>query len=224
MLDNLPLEEMSSAGKLTLILFVVSVVGLGLQILTVFYPAFRQLMVYPAASWGVACLLIAICRPVTTPKSLLVLYFTLVTSQLIILVDGSSGLSKNDVPTILSILTSITAIFIILIMPLRHPSFPSSEISVPFSTPTSELRSPEDNMTLLQFMTVSWMKPLIELGNERQLNDEDVWGLGYEFRHRMLHDSFRELKGSVLRRLLEANGIDLVIMSCLAVVELVASE
>lgn len=68
------------------------------------------------------------------------------------------------------------------------------------------------------------MKPLIELGNKRQLNDDDVWMLGYEFKHRTLHDSFRELKGSVLRRLLEANGIDLVIMSLLAIVELVASE
>lgn len=72
-------------------------------------------------------------------------------------------------------------------------------------------------------MTVSWMKPLIELGNKRQLNDEDVWSLGYEFKHRMLHDRFRELRGSVLRRLLVANGVDLMIMSVLAVLELVAS-
>ncbi|KUJ20900.1 ABC transporter-like protein [Mollisia scopiformis] len=222
-MDDLTSKEKPSFGRLTLALFVVSVVGLGLQTLTVFYPTFRSLMVYPAASWGVACLLIAICRPVTTPKSLLILYCTIAATQLIVLVDGTIRLSEKDVPTILAILTSMVSIAIILIMPIRHPSRPSTSISAPFSEPTSSLRSPEDNMTLLQFMTVSWMKPLIEVGNKRQLNDDDVWGLGYEFKHRMLHDGFRELKGSVLRRLLEANGIDLVIMSVLAIIELAAN-
>ena len=85
------------------------------------------------------------------------------------------------------------------------------------------MRSPEDNLTLWQFMSVSWMAPLIKMGNERQLNDEDVWSLGYEFKHRGLHDEFRELKGSVLRRLLEANGLDLFIISALSIIELVAS-
>lgn len=67
------------------------------------------------------------------------------------------------------------------------------------------------------------MKPLIDLGNARQLNDEDVWALSYEFQHRILHDRFRELKGSVLRRLVEANGLDLVIISVLSIIELFAS-
>lgn len=66
------------------------------------------------------------------------------------------------------------------------------------------------------------MSPLMVVANERQLNDEDVWSLGYEFQHRALHDGFRELRGSVLRRLLEANGRDLVIVSVLGVVELIA--
>jgi len=72
-------------------------------------------------------------------------------------------------------------------------------------------------------MTISWMKPLISLGNARQLNDEDVWLLSYEFQHRILHDRFRELKGSVLRRLVEANGLDLIIISVLSIIELFAS-
>lgn len=72
-------------------------------------------------------------------------------------------------------------------------------------------------------MTVSWMTPLISLGSARQLNDEDVWSLPFEFQHRILHDSFQELKGSVVRRLISANGFDLVIISSLAVLELLAS-
>lgn len=75
-----------------------------------------------------------------------------------------------------------------------------------------------------QYMSVSWMEPLIKRGNEKQLNDEDVWSLGYEFQHRLLHDSFRELKGTVLSRLIEANALDLVLISILSVIELFASK
>ena len=72
-------------------------------------------------------------------------------------------------------------------------------------------------------MTVSWMTPLISLGSARQLNDGDVWSLPFEFQHSILHDSFRELEGSVVRRLISANGLDLVIISFLAILELLAS-
>lgn len=67
------------------------------------------------------------------------------------------------------------------------------------------------------------MAPLISLGNGKQLNDEDVWSLGYEFQHRLLHDSFRELKGTVLNRLIQANALDLAIISVLSIIELFAS-
>lgn len=67
------------------------------------------------------------------------------------------------------------------------------------------------------------MSPLISLGFARQLNEEDVWSLGFEFQHRRLHDKFREMKGSVVRRLLAANGIDLVFISVLGILESLAS-
>ncbi len=67
------------------------------------------------------------------------------------------------------------------------------------------------------------MSPLISLGSARQLDEEDVWSLSFEFQHRPLHDKFRELKGSVVNRLLEANGLDLVFISVLGVLESLAS-
>ena len=72
-------------------------------------------------------------------------------------------------------------------------------------------------------MSVSWMKPLIKLGSMRQLNDQDVWFLGYEFNHSVLHDKFKQVRGTVVRRLLKANAVDLVIISMLGILELVAS-
>ncbi|KEF52450.1 ATPase [Exophiala aquamarina CBS 119918] len=108
-------------------------------------------------------------------------------------------------------------------MPLRPVQMSRHGISRPFTVPTNDLRSPEDNMTLFQWMTVSWMAPLIKIGNARQINEEDVWLLGYEFQHRYLHDAFRELRGSVVQRLLIANWIDLALLTLLAILELAAN-
>lgn len=181
-------------------------------------------MVYPTASWAFACLLIAIYRPTTTPKPLLILYISIFTSQFAVFIGSISNVRADDVPTISVLILALAAIIAILFMPMRDPTLSSNAISAVFSPPTSELRTPEDNLTLWQWMTVSWMAPLISLGNARQLNDEDVWFLGYEFQHRKLHDGFRELRGSVLRRLLEANGLDLFIISALAIIEQLASK
>lgn len=222
--EELGLGRKQALSRLSLSLLLVSIAGCMLQILTVFYPDVRMQMVYPAVSWAFACLFIAIGHPVSTPKSLLVLYFGISVSQLILLVDGTSVLRYVDIPTTVALFMSFGAILIIMNMPLRDPNLSREKISPAFGPSTSELRTPEDNLTLWQFMSVSWMSPLISLGIARQLNDADVWDLGYEFKHRMLHDRFRELRGTVLRRLLVANGIDLALISLLAILELVASK
>lgn len=108
-------------------------------------------------------------------------------------------------------------------MPLRKPALSGEKIGSSYEPPTSNLRSPEDNLTIWQFMSVTWLTPLIGLGSTRQLMDEDVWSLSYEFQHRRLHDNFRELPGSVLKRLLVANGLDLAIITAIGLVELIAS-
>ncbi|EXJ57648.1 ATPase [Cladophialophora yegresii CBS 114405] len=130
---------------------------------------------------------------------------------------------RNAVLTFASTTLAAISIAMVVSMPLRDPSLSRAAISRPFSVPSSAFRSPEDDLTLLQWMTVSWIAPLIRVGNKRQLNDEDVWLLPYEFQHRQLHDTFRELKGSVVRRLLKANWIDLVLLTILAIIELAAN-
>jgi hypothetical protein len=221
--DELVSDEKEPFTRLTMILFLVSVVSLALQIVTVLLPTFRREMIFPSASWAVGALVIAICRPKTAPMALLALYVCIFTTQAIIFVDSPSGLHVKDLPSILALISAFVAIGVILIMPMRDPDLQKCHISPAFGPPTSELRSPEDDLSVWQFMTVSWMAPLMSIGNARQLNDEDVWQLGFEFQHRMLHDTFRELKGSVLGRLFRANGLDLVIISILSMFELVAS-
>ena len=64
---------------------------------------------------------------------------------------------------------------------------------------------------------------MITLGRNRQLNDDDVWTLAYEFQHAHLHNAFRDLPGGVVWRLVQANWIDLTLLSMLAILEMVAS-
>ena len=109
---------------------------------------------------------------------------------------------------------------VILLMPFRTRSAPIFEISAVGQTPSSDFRSPEDNLRLWQFLSASWMGPLISIGRKRQLHEGDVWQLGFEFQHHRLHEKFRRLKGSVLMRTLRANGLDVLIISTIAVVQM----
>ncbi len=103
---------------------------------------------------------------------------------------------------------------------MRDPALDSSDIGKPFDEPTNAVRSPEDIITLWQWMTVSWMAPLIRIGYKRQLHNEDVWFLAYEFQHSRLHMLFREVTGgSVFARLVKANGFDLITTTALGVLE-----
>ena len=147
---------------------------------------------------------------------------TQVSTQATLLTDRSA-LHDRRLPATLELLIGVSTVAVMLCMPLRDPGLPNDDISPPFGNPKSQHRSPEDNLNLFQFMTVSWMSPLISLGSSRQLNDEDVWSLAFEFQHGTLHERFRQLKGSVVRRLITANGLDLVIISSLAVLESLAS-
>lgn len=155
--------------------------------------------------------------------SILVISSGLFLSQLTLSYYDNHARSLIELLRGFEILAALLSISFILCMPLRPPDLPIDGISPTFEKPDHRLRSPEDNLTLWQFMSVSWMSPLISVGSKRQLNREDVWKLGFEFQHRLLHERFRELSGSVVRRLLAANGVDLLILLGLGTVEAISS-
>lgn len=165
-------------------------------------------------------LLIAIKRPRSSPSSLL-LYFLVTVSTELLLFTGSYDISSFKIGArYVAIGSAIAAAAVVLWMPCRDPSLPPINISGVGQVPNSHWRSPEDNLRLWQFLTVSWMAPLMLIGRRRQLHEDDVWYLGYEFQHRRLHEKFRLLRGSVLRRVLKANGIDVLIVTTLATVQM----
>ena len=164
-------------------------------------------------------------RPKTAPIGLLAIFTGFLSTEMVAVLSGSIPFTSSfNIAVLSNTFVSLVIVGTIFCMPLRDHKLPNSGISPTFDSPTHQLRSPEDNLTLWQFMTVSWMSPLISLGSARQLNDEDVWSLSLEFQHRFLHDKFRELKGSVARRLVAANGLDLILISILSIIESIASR
>ena len=163
-------------------------------------------------------------RPRKASLSLLLLFTGLLLEQLISLSHRQTSFLAKDIPWAIAPVAAFLAITVVLNMPLRDPVLPKKDISAVYDAPTIQLRTPEDNLTPWQYMTVSWMEPLIKKGVTRQMEDEDIWDLGWEFKHARLHDAFRKLQGSVAMRVFVANGMDLIRTTLLNVVRMCASE
>lgn len=200
-------------------LLFLSAIGFGSQIAAGLYPVRRNEMIFPTVSFAAAFAIVAIERPATTIYKVLLLEISILASQAIVLIDGTSKIGNEQLPAIMALLAALASIVVILRMPLRHPMLRHDDISPPFSPPSSEFRSPEDNFSFLQWATISWTAPLLSLANKQQLNTEDVWSLGYEFQHGVLHENFRKLPGTVFQRLMTANGQDIFITVVLGIIK-----
>lgn len=155
------------------------------------------------------------------------LFFTLIGAQLVVLSHVphvGTRLNVSDLPSVLLPFTALAGIITIINMPMRDPMLPNDDISSVYDKPIMNLRTPEDNLTLWQYMTVAWMAPLIQEGYKKQLDNEDIWDLPYTFKHALLHRTFRTLPGSVTRRLLIANGMDLIRTMSITLVRLLSCK
>ncbi|KAE8552103.1 hypothetical protein EYB25_005997 [Talaromyces marneffei] len=215
--DELPVTRRQPSQAWALL--VLALISLGAEIVQLVKTPFFGYVMFTVA-WGLASLVLAIKRPRTAPTSFLAFYALAFLAQYSISGVGSIDHLLSRIAHESVIGASVGSITIILSMPAREPSLPKDGIGKVGETPSDTLRSPEDDLSLWQFLTVSWMSPLISVGRKRKINEDDVWLLGFEFQHRRLHENFRQLRGSVLRRLLRANGIDLFILSCISLVQM----
>lgn len=165
--------------------------------------------------------MIATKRPRTCPPLLFSYFLAVVVANILLITRAGHASPFQRAAEYASMIVAGTACCVILAMPFRTPSTVSPDISAVGKQPDSHYRSPEDNLRLWQFLSVSWMAPLMSIGRSRQLNESDVWFLPFEWHHQRLHQKFRQLQGSVLDRLLQANGIDLFIVTLLAMVQMI---
>lgn len=158
-------------------------------------------------------------RPRKTPKTLLALFLTSLAGTLVASISTQTRADRTSILHLGEIFIALGGIVIVLSMPMRDPLLGNEGIAGKHDAATVELRSPEDDVSLWQWMTVSWLKPLLRKGYKKQLDDSDVWLLPYEFQHARLHELFGALRGSPIKRLMLANGLDLMIITFLALVE-----
>ncbi|KAF3016226.1 hypothetical protein E8E14_011908 [Neopestalotiopsis sp. 37M] len=173
--------------------------------------------------WVVSILFTLIERPRKTPKAILTIYLIITFGLLYTLYATYNESRQLNVLYVGELGISLGSLVVILSMPMRNPALSTAGIAGPYDKATNELRSPEDRLTLWQFMTVSWMTPMIRVASKKTLNDEDVWLLPFEFQHSRLHMLFRDLQGSLIWRLILANGLDLMITTSLGILEMVAN-
>lgn len=158
-------------------------------------------------------------RPRRSPNALLL--FLIPASAVEISYLTTLILQKSDsVCHYVSLVCSMLSIAVIFSMPYRFNPGGEEGISAVGSVPSDQDRSPEDSISLWQFLSVQWMHPLIALGKKRKLNDDDIWRLPFDFQHRRLFDMFREVQGSVITRLLRANSFDITFITILALIDL----
>ncbi|KAI0012108.1 canalicular multispecific organic anion transporter 1 [Xylariaceae sp. FL0662B] len=207
----------------TFFLLILSGIGLALTIVVVASPPTSISRILEATPWAVALFITVIDRPRKTPKVLLILFIAAFVCGIVSLSAAYDETNRVNIVHVAGVGVALAAIVVIFSMPMRDSALGTADIASSQRPPTFMLRSPEDNLSLWQFMTVSWMVPLISRGYKNRLNDEDVWSLPYDFQHERLHLLFRDLKGSIIKRLLAANGFDLIIITFLGVIETAAN-
>ncbi|KAG8739619.1 hypothetical protein FRC10_005390 [Ceratobasidium sp. 414] len=176
-------------------------------------------------SWVYAALRPNLAPSCTPYYDLLVLYGCHFLAACVALYEVGPG---NIVPVV-DVLVTLAGMSAIVTMPLRVSGEPEVDAE-------GRLPALEDFCTLLEWMTFSWVSPLISIGATKALEEKDVWQLSREMRTRVLMRQFLQLKcvsrpekmekadnvgdrrSSLLRRLLAANARDMFLDLALTVV------
>ncbi|KAF2430015.1 ABC transporter [Tothia fuscella] len=207
-------------SKWTMALLLFSSIAIIVLALRLVYNPRELSTIILVAAWSISTLVICVDRPNCCPTSMLAFYLpATIVHCLITITDDVSIRSVSIVTHTIALFASLCIVIVVFLMPFREPHLPSVDIAKVGAIPSHELRSPEDNLKLWQWLSVSWLEPLLTVGKTGKMSEEDVWSLGYVFQHKRLHEAFRQLRGSVVRRTLRANGIDVLILSLLAVVD-----
>jgi hypothetical protein len=159
-------------------------------------------------------------RPLRCPISLSAYYSGVILYDFAILTGLDSPSNFLSVLYLTSFSCSILGIAVLLLMPVNPFSCDIQNIGKYGATASSEFRSPEDYISLSHWLSVSWLSPLLSVGKMRLINESDVWTLPLSFQHGPLLEGMKVLRGSLLRRLIRANAIDIVLLLVMSLVDM----
>ncbi|CAO1637053.1 unnamed protein product [Jaminaea pallidilutea] len=154
----------------------------------------------------------------TPPYDLMALYIVQLLTQIISAYDSWNAKNTSSATTTLFLLPlfsgtlSLLALFTIVRLPLS-------------SRPRGDSRTAaEDHCTLWQWMTFSWLSPLITIAVQRTLEPNDIWQISKSCRSSLLLRKFKSVKASTLpRKILRANSHDILLDISLTLVSAVLS-
>ncbi|KAG5953918.1 hypothetical protein E4U53_007830 [Claviceps sorghi] len=223
-------EEYSGSNKRnswthwTASLMIVSLAGLILSVVPICLRPRELRAIFQVVPWLSALLISAVDRPTSTPRILLLQYLLMFSAGIGTYSSRflNHQLHALDPFQLSRVALALAAVIIIVNMPLRNPAWGVDDIGNSKLPPSHHVRSPEDNLTLFRFWTVTWVYSLARLCRKREITVEDVWQLPLEFQHTRLYLAFRELHGKLLPCLIEANGLDLFVATVFAVADTVA--
>jgi hypothetical protein len=186
---------------------------------------FRLTAILRLVSWTQVVLVLALGRLRYCPSWLLAFYFVCIPVDLSTVQTWTDLRDLQVVVQYASTIISLLSFVVVAVMPFQPTSPASGPIGVAGSAPSIEERSPEDSLRLWQFLTSSWVWPLLVLGKTRQMQKEDVWKLGYGFQSARVVAAFYDVrKSTMLIRLLIANKLDCMILVLAAFTTLVCGK
>jgi ABC-type multidrug transport system fused ATPase/permease subunit len=189
--------------------------------------------VFQLSSWILVALVLALTRPRSSPVGLMAFYIgsTVVESAGLgydtVTGIGISAVAPNPRTAThqLVLILSVASALILLAMPMHVESRDYSPIAKVGAAPSNAERTPEEALRLWQYLTVSWVSPLLRIGNARQLEREDLWRLPYTVQSRRLADAFRDVPGSsIFWRLVKANLLDSIVLVIASFIDVLCSK
>lgn len=108
---------------------------------------------------------------------------------------------------------SVVLLGILLSLPMS-PFLPTPKTAVEGCIASRAYDSPEDGTTLLSWLLVDWLNPLLTLARQRTLQDEDVYQLSPYFQHAIIYPVFQAMKQpTFMRKMYAFTAFDLIIGS-----------
>ncbi|KAF5368585.1 hypothetical protein D9758_002189 [Tetrapyrgos nigripes] len=215
-----PIGEPVSVSTLTLrALFILGMLQsagwLGCFVYSVFIQDTQFLIKSLLASitWGYASVRIIVKRP-STPPYLLILFSCI--HLTFALLDIFLPFKRTSIPLDIAVIVAASVfIWVAGTLPLQSTP-PGASIASAKDIPSVNQTSPEDGVNLWQWLTFSFIEPILSLAQTKTLNDEDVWSLPPFFAHKNIFKKCldyraRYPKHSLLRFLLVSNSLDLTL-------------
>ncbi|EJD03804.1 P-loop containing nucleoside triphosphate hydrolase protein [Fomitiporia mediterranea MF3/22] len=158
-------------------------------------------------------------RPPSTPPYLTFLFYimTFLSSSINTVGMLETGNYQLEI-FILSIVDSIVSLSLIYLVgtfPVKD-YLPGPSVAIVHETPSNAETVPEDNVTLWQWCTFSFVEPIFRVAQKGRLEPIDVWTISPFYKHKNIFLKYLEYCGrhpthSLLRFLIASNSLDIIL-------------